>query len=36
MTMPRLVLAAGAPLAEATAAAFRQQTGTRVTPLYLK
>lgn len=34
MTMPRLVLAAGAPLAEATAAAFRQQTGTRVTPLY--
>jgi acyl-CoA synthetase (AMP-forming)/AMP-acid ligase II len=33
-TMPRLVLAAGAPLAEGTAAAFWQQTGRRVTPLY--
>jgi len=32
--MPRLVLAAGAPLAEGTAAAFHQQTGTPVTPLY--
>ena len=33
-SMPRLVLAAGAPLSEGTAAAFRNQTGTRVTPLY--
>ena len=32
--MPRLVLAAGAPLAEATASSFRQQTGAPVTPLY--
>ncbi|MCE9552123.1 MAG: acyl--CoA ligase [Planctomycetes bacterium] len=34
ITMPRLVLAAGAPLTEGTAAAFRNQTGTRVTSLY--
>jgi acyl-CoA synthetase (AMP-forming)/AMP-acid ligase II len=34
VAMPRLVLTAGAPLAEATAAAFRRRTGTRVTPLY--
>jgi len=33
-TMPRLVLAAGAPLAEGTATAFRQYSGTPVTPLY--
>jgi acyl-CoA synthetase (AMP-forming)/AMP-acid ligase II len=32
--MPRLVLAAGAPLTEATATAFREQTSTPVTPLY--
>lgn len=32
--LPRLILAAGAPLAEATATAFRQQTGVPITPLY--
>jgi len=32
--MPRLVLAAGAPLAEGTATAFLKRTGTPVTPLY--
>lgn len=32
--IPRLVLTAGAPMTEAAAAAFRQQTGSRVTPLY--
>ncbi|MGD9634468.1 MAG: class I adenylate-forming enzyme family protein [Pirellulales bacterium] len=32
--LPRLVLAAGAPLAETTATAFRQQTGIPITPLY--
>lgn len=34
IAMPRLVLTAGAPLTDATAAAFRRRTGTRVTPLY--
>ncbi|MCE9545313.1 MAG: acyl--CoA ligase [Planctomycetia bacterium] len=33
-TRPRLVLAAGAPLSEATATQFREQAGVRVTPLY--
>jgi acyl-CoA synthetase (AMP-forming)/AMP-acid ligase II len=34
MRLPRMVLAAGAPLAQSTATAFHEQTGMPITPLY--